>query len=162
MCMGLNSLTLDLPVMTSLDLSMLGIKNLTLNCNKLIYANLRGSYKLESSVRFGCGILLLQLLRLLLSLCVWLWLWLWLRLCLWSGLSPLLTRLVANRPHAYPFVVSELLLLEYRCVFGLQSALAACAANRYAILGKFINRHWACVVRYHIHMCDGAFAIATL
>lgn len=49
--MGLNSLTLDLPVMTSLDLSMLGIKNLTLNCNKLVYANLRGSYKLESSVR---------------------------------------------------------------------------------------------------------------
>lgn len=51
MCMGLNSLTLDLPVMTRLDLSMLGIKNLTLNCNKLVYANLRGSYKLESSVR---------------------------------------------------------------------------------------------------------------
>eukprot|EP00752_Nemacystus_decipiens_P017478 g15670.t1 len=50
MCMGLNSLTLDLPVMTSLDLSMLDIKNLTLNCNKLVYANLRGSYKLESSV----------------------------------------------------------------------------------------------------------------
>eukprot|EP00903_Cladosiphon_okamuranus_P013626 g12690.t1 len=49
MCMGLNSLTLDLPVMTSLDLSMLGIKNLTLNCSKLVYANLRGSYKLESS-----------------------------------------------------------------------------------------------------------------
>lgn len=51
MCMGLNSLTLDLPVMTSLDLSMLGVMNLTLNCNKLMYANLRGSYKLVSSVR---------------------------------------------------------------------------------------------------------------
>lgn len=49
--MGLNSLTLDLPVMTSLDLSMLGLMNLTLNCNKLVYANLRGSYKLASSVR---------------------------------------------------------------------------------------------------------------
>lgn len=51
MCMGLNSLTLELPVMISLDLSMLGVKNLTLNCNKLVYANLRGSYKLESAVR---------------------------------------------------------------------------------------------------------------
>ncbi|CAB1107852.1 unnamed protein product [Ectocarpus sp. CCAP 1310/34] len=49
MCMGLNSLTLELPVMISLDLSMLGVKNLTLNCNKLVYANLRGSYKLESA-----------------------------------------------------------------------------------------------------------------
>ena len=48
--MGLNSLTLDLPVMTSLDLSMLGLRNLTLNCTKLVYANLRGSYKLASAV----------------------------------------------------------------------------------------------------------------
>ncbi len=59
--MGLNSLTLDLPVMTSLDLSMLGIKNLTLNCNKLVYANLRGSYKLESAVslpRLGSWVVL--------------------------------------------------------------------------------------------------------
>lgn len=61
--MGLNSLTLDLPVMTSLDLSMLGIKNLTLNCNKLVYANLRGSYKLGSVVSLS-------------------------RLDLWVGLSP--------------------------------------------------------------------------
>eukprot|EP00904_Undaria_pinnatifida_P003613 jgi/Undpi1/13252/HiC_scaffold_8.g02914.m1 len=49
MCMGLDSLTLDLPVMTSLDLSMLGLQRLTLNCTKLVYANLRGSYKLASA-----------------------------------------------------------------------------------------------------------------
>ena len=48
--MGLDSLTLDLPVMTSLDLSMLGLQRLTLNCTKLVYANLRGSYKLASAV----------------------------------------------------------------------------------------------------------------
>lgn len=51
MCMALKRLTLDLPVMLQLDLSMLGITKLTLNCNKLMYANLRGSYKLTSEVR---------------------------------------------------------------------------------------------------------------
>ncbi|CAN0449820.1 unnamed protein product [Ascophyllum nodosum] len=49
MCMGLVSLALDLPMMKDLDLSMLGIVNLTLNCTKLEYVNLRGSYKLVSS-----------------------------------------------------------------------------------------------------------------
>lgn len=50
MCMALTSLSLDLPVMLQLDLSMLGVVKLMLNCNKLMYANLRGSYKLTSAV----------------------------------------------------------------------------------------------------------------
>lgn len=50
MCMALASLNLDLPVMMQLDLSMLGMMKLTLNCSKLVYANLRGSYKLASAV----------------------------------------------------------------------------------------------------------------
>ena len=54
MCMGLVSLALDLPMMKDLDLSMLGIVNLTLNCTKLEYVNLRGSYKLVSSVSQLC------------------------------------------------------------------------------------------------------------
>lgn len=50
MCMALASLSLDLPIMLELDLSMLGIMKLTLSCSKLLYANLRGSYKLTSAV----------------------------------------------------------------------------------------------------------------
>lgn len=50
MCMGLSSLALDLPTMKELDLSMLGITSLTLNCTNLEYVNLRGSYKLSSAV----------------------------------------------------------------------------------------------------------------
>lgn len=51
--MALASLSLDLPMMEKLDLSMLGIMKLTLNCSKLVYANLRGSYKLTSAVSNG-------------------------------------------------------------------------------------------------------------
>ena len=79
--MGLNSLTLDLPVITSLDLSMLGIQNLTLTCNKLIYANLRGSYKQESSVRVGGGVCFVASL---LCCCCRCWMCDW----LWSGVTP--------------------------------------------------------------------------
>lgn len=55
MCMALASLSLDLPIMLELDLSMLGIMKLTLSCSKLLYANLRGSYKLTSAnIRSRC------------------------------------------------------------------------------------------------------------